>query len=156
MKFALTLTLPHSQVFGHLSCCDLVAASLAQKHWQRASAADSLWRPLLLRYFDQSDPTDPAGSTLPTYYAAFRAFMSEYRDLGPSDGTGPAAYYLRARCAFSKIRSWLDSRVPAIAASLQPGATEGQISSAAERLGTGPWAPAARALFRVHDGQVNG
>ena len=112
------------------------------------AAAEALWQPLYFATWEEAEPVDGVQNLCSTYRAAFASLATDF-----GLGSAYCNAYLRAKRALRSIAGWASTHVPAMAASLAPPASDSAVEEATADLDLGTWCPAARVLFRVHNGQ---
>ena len=140
----------------HIICANLEARDAARLQCVcralRVTAGEAaLWRLLCARDWELRElpaPTLPCapGQAHSSWAEAYRAWHAAFGAYG-------SARYRAAKRAVAGIKAWTAANAPAVAASLQPGATEADVDAVAAALELPALAPALRVLWRLLAGQ---
>ena len=141
----------------HCVCLLLAPADLARlccvsRNLLALCSDDFLWFPLCSSAWRLSAPTRPDGSvctasrvTRSPFHAAYGAWFASFGRYAP--------LYARGHDAVTAIRSLCDRELPAVSATLLPGASEQELDAFATKLGVTLTSPALRLIWRLLGGQ---
>lgn len=133
-------------IFSRLAPTECAAAACVNLLWSQVAAEDSLWKPHLAADYATNSCSSYDGAAAASYKAAYSSWRSHYADVH-----GPLL--ARALAAWSKVRAWLGQHSPRILETLNPGASEAEVTAAEAALGH-PLPSAMRVIYRVHNGQT--
>jgi F-box protein 3 len=131
-------------VLAQLPAAALASLSAVSRDFRDALQDDAVWRHRCALDYGVTTMAGPDMQPAPSFRATCAAWHPLFKRYGPLAA--------RAAAAWRRVEGWTAAHVPAVAASLRPGATEAELDEAEAQLGFA-LPEALRALYAVHDGQ---